>query len=615
MRRWGWLGLVAACLGSDTDVPFEPPPELCGALPDLPDAPFYTEITDEAGLTPLRGTRLNAVDVDGDGWTDLIVHTGATNVVQDPANDVFSTRLLHNDGGVFTDVTAQSGFTADRDGGLTRSMNLTVWGDVDNDGDLDAFSGYFRDRNADDSWPGFVHEVLLNDGAGQFSLADESDASYASSLAGASFVDYDRDGILDLWLVSWYEKYGYLPADQHRLVRGVGDGTFVDVTDEAGLTMQKTSTSTLLDGTGRRPGFGATTCDVDDDGDPDLIASIYGRGRNQLWRNGGSEFSDIGANAGFAGDDGMDYSDNMFYRCWCEVNGCDPDPGPSSLGPCSTYADYWTDGFDDQPARLNGNTFTTVCADIDNDGDRDLYNAEIVHWHIGESSDRSELLLNDGAANFTRPGNELTGLYRRRRGPWNEGDLMAAMFDFDSDGWKDVLLLSSDYPDTHAWLFWQKGALSFDDRSDEAGLDQDVAAGVAIADFDRDGDLDVVMGTSTARGGSPESFVRMYRNDLVVPNTLRLVLEGTAANRSAIGAEVTVQAGGLEQTYEVGGGYGHMGIQNDLALVIGLGNACTAENVTVRWPDAAGTTTSWPTVRGGYLTRLSQDGGIEYGDR
>ena len=614
MGRWIWLGLMA-CNGGDTDVPFVPPPELCGELPDLPDAPYFTEVTDEAGLSTLRGTRLSAVDVDGDGWTDLIVHTGATNTVQDAANDGFSTRLLHNDGGVFTDITAASGLTSDADGGLTRSMHLTVWGDVDNDGDLDAFSGYFRDRNADDTWPGFVHEVLLNDGAGHFSLAPPSDASFASSLAGATFVDFDRDGILDLWLVSWYEKYGYLPADQHRLLRGVGDGSFTDVTDDVGLTMAKTTTATLLDGTGRRPGFGATACDVDDDGDPDLLASIYGRGRNQLWQNDGGDFTDIGAESGFAGDESLDYSDNMFYRCWCEENGCDPDPGASSLGPCSTYADYWTDGFDDQPARLNGNTFTTVCADVDNDGDRDLYNAEIVHWHIGDSSDRSELLVNNGDATFTRPGNDVTGLERRRRGQWNEGDLMAAMFDFDSDGWKDVLLLSSDYPDTHAWLFWQRDALAFDDRSTEAGLDQDVAAGVAIADFDRDGDLDVAMGTSTARGGSPESFVRLYRNDLVPPNTLRLVLEGTTANRSAIGAEVTVEADGVVQTYEVGGGYGHMGIQNDLALVIGLGEACTADKVTVRWPDGAGTTDAWETVRAGYLTTLTQGGGITYEER
>src|SRR5690606_15134469 len=103
---------------------------------------------------------------------------------------------------------------------------------------------------------------------------------------------------------------------------------------------------------------------------------------------------------------------------------------------------------------------STYCADIDGDGRLDLYTAEIAHWHIGESSDKSELLRNVGEGSeirFERPGNEATGLVLPHATiDWNEGAVMVGGGDFDLDGREDLYVATTDYPDQYGLIFHQQ---------------------------------------------------------------------------------------------------------------------------------------------------------------
>lgn len=629
------LGLLA-CSGGDEDGPGSDsggaslPEAICheGASGGLEGA--FTEETAAWGLEGVTATRFAAADLDGDGYPDLVASEGDAFARDDfDAGTRYHWVLMNRDDGAggrtFVDETVESGLFAIRGedpaaGG--RPGQIHVFADVDNDGDLDAFSGHFNNEASDDGDAGDRSEILLNDGSGRFSLAEQSDVHHTRGYAtsGAAFHDFDADGIVDLWMTGWYEEYGQIYGEQDHLLRGNGDGTFTQVTESAGLEMTRSgSASAYIEGSARRPAFGATACDLDGDALPDLLTSNYGRAWNQQWMNqGDGTFLDVSRESGFSDDDRVDYSDNQFYRCYCEVYGCDPDPGAASLAGCESYAAYWSPGWDDQPHRLNGNTFSTACADVDNDGDLDVMSAEIVHWHIGDSSDPSELLLNDGTGSFTRPGNEAVGLYRDWAdmgvSAWNEGDLFVGLPDLDGDGWKDILLVSSDYPDTRLFTWRQVAEGQFEEVGEAAGLDQPWPAGLAVADFDRDGDLDVVTGSSTTRSGTPweDHAAHLYENGLSARNHLRINLVGTEANRAGIGARVEVKTGSLVQTHEVSGGYGHMGMHHDVALTVGTGEECGPAEVTVTWP--GGAVDIYPEVPVNYAVHLSQGGELAWED-
>jgi hypothetical protein len=521
------------------------------------------------------------------------------------------------------DATAESGLLDSREGPRTgRLAHMAVFGDVDNDGDLDVFSGTYH--NGDASLPPDRSEILLNDGQGRFTFAAESDVSRKLPTAGAAFVDYDRDGLLDLFIGTWYGGTGIDGAGDF-LYKGQGDGTFADVSRDSRVLRAAAGNDVMkyLRGEYRRAVYGVTACDIDNDGDPDLLTSAYGRSWNELWRNDGGVFTDIGQGTPYAADDITDYQDNEFYRCYCDRNpGKCPASVPRPRIACDTFS--WTPGLDDQPARQGGNTFSTACADLDNDGDLDVVHAEIRHWHIGRSSDPSQILRNDligaGRLGFTRLPNEQSGMTRRMTiAAWNEGDISVGTIDFDNDGRKDIYLCSSDYPDTWGTLFRQTEAGTFENIGERAGVHHYHAVSLSAIDYDRDGDLDLVLATSTARCGGDAKCpktqeVRLYRNDAGQRrNALQLRLRGGAGtNSAAIGARVTVRAGGLTQVQEVSGGYGHFGMQHDTLLTFGLGDHCKADSIEVRWPDRAGSIDRYTDVLANYTVELRQGRKAKY---
>jgi enediyne biosynthesis protein E4 len=591
----GWLvpWIVLGCTHHPVDEL-----ESCAAPAPLPER-LFSDATGEVGLQGARANTLIAHDIDGDGWIDLLSNGGMG----------IGPHLWRNVGGKFEDATTASALQ-DRTKKQVVVPSPMVAGDVDNDGDLDLFVGDFRHVGHEGS-----HQILLNDGHGTFRPAPPSGVGFRSPVTGVSFVDFDRDGWLDLWIVNWYDDPEVLTsAAQDRLLRGHGDGTFEDVTGPAGLLMPaNTDLADALSGRARRPGMGATACDIDGDGDDDLLRSTYGRNWNQQWRNEDGHFVDVARTTGFADDPIRDYHDDQSYVCWCEFHpGCDPAPGPLWLSQrCDELATWWTPGYDDQAANLAGNTFTTVCGDVDADGDLDVLDTEIVHSRVGDASDPTELLLNDGSGRFTRPGREATGLARPRTGMWNEGDLMGAFLDVDNDGALDLYIGDSDYDDTRARLYRQVRPLWFEDLFPAAGVDHPRAKGIAIADFDNDGDLDLVMGSSMMRGGPWKTEeVRYFRSELGPSHWIDLELEGTKANRSGIGAWVEVVQGGRTQVFEVSGGYGHGGIQNTTALHIGLGSTCSVDEVHVRWPTLEGNTDVWRDLDGDGRWHLTEGGGI-----
>ncbi len=591
-------GIGSGC--SSTPTPDPGPTPICGAAVKWSaGTKAFVEGTDGAGLVGAVGYRVSAVDFDGDGWPDLFVRLGGA--ADDFANGGKRTSfLMHNVKGHFEDVTVASGIRQRRDGNAQKGRpgEVVAFGDVDNDGDLDVFTGTSPIANETET-----NELLLNNGDGTFALGPATNPFRLVSLAvgGASFVDFDRDGNLDLWVGA----ASVSSPQQSHLYQGDGAGNFTDVTNTLGLKTKSWGSSSADDlnkGLGHANTWSAAACDLDGDGNAELLLGSYGRAPNLLFRapGPGQPFENLSVASGYAFDAKQDWTDNESARCWCKLNpsdtGCNGVPPPANI-PCTVPSDAfrWDHTTDREPWRLGGNSGAAICADLDDDGKLDLVTTEIKHWDVGSSSDEAEVLFNSGKTplTFERPGNDATGLARDRGPiPWDEGIMSGSVFDFDNDGWPDIYWGNSDYPGTHGLLYHHESVRTWKPVSITDGIDHHRSHGSAVLDFDRDGDLDLVVGHSPARCDTdcyPTQQARLFVNQMS-GNYIQLHLVGGAGtNRAAIGARVTVEAGGIVQTREVGGGFGHYGAQDDLLVHVGLGAACTAK-VTVRWPDAALTT-------------------------
>jgi hypothetical protein len=624
------LALVVGCGQSR-------PPEACEDG-GLPTGPWFVDASEEIGLRAVAtdggersvdGNRLSIVDLDGDGWPDLSVGRGR-NGRRDAFGDLDAVRehfVLRNDAGSVVDVTEASGLGQTRDGVQGRAWNFAVWGDVDNDGDVDAITVVHEiDASDDHPDPGDRTEVLLNDGAGNFTLAEASDlqANLWKSTS-ATLLDADRDGWLDLFVGNQYGTFGNAATSQQdRLLQGMADGRFRDRTAERGLAAESGGGPSVAaapnyvadDGANVHwATFGTVACDVDDDGDPDLLTQSYGRGLNQLWINDGGSFTNQTAAWGWSRDDevgGDDFSGDERFRCWCAGAGaidpvCDGIPAPRIA--CNGG---WTPGWDDQPHRLGGNTFSATCADFDGDGDLDVATGEIRHWWTPTASDPSTIAWNEGGR-FERRDRAEVGLEMDWTGisGWNEGDLTVAAADVDHDGWVDLLRPQSDYADTWFRLFHNDGDGTFTELAPRDGIDMPRASGIALADWDRDGDLDVFTSFSRMRCDEdcpyPTPEVHFFRNVVGQDrNRLQIELEGAGVmNRDALGATVRVTAGGRTQVAELRAGEGHQGVQHERLLSFGLGETCRVERVEVRWPDAEGTTEVWEDLPANWRVRLT----------
>ncbi len=599
---------------------------------------------DDAHLE-VRGNMLEAADLDGDGYADLLVHQAGEGR-SDPSKPgknqlmrVLMNRARPGGGRTFEDATVVSNYGAVRaagaPSGVLRQTSFAATADVDDDGDLDIVAGLYIDARYPEKDLGDRSDVLLNDGRGHFSLAPASafqtvPADKLPTTSAFAVLDANRDGFTDVFVTFWYEKYGEANSGlQARLFLGDGTGQFRDGTAGSGLETKVTGWKTFQN---HRPAFGAVACDADGDGETDLLISVYGRQTNQLYRasreNNSVHYAEIGAASGYAMDGITDFTDNEFYRCYCSTSQRCSAPAPR----IQCTGNEWGAGSDDQLWRAGGNTFTTVCADLNGDGRNDLYNAEIVHWHVGNSSDPSELLVNAGGTaetpvRFERPGRAATGLeWPHPTTDWNEGGISAAAADLNLDGLPDILVGASDYPGNWSLVFEsQPGATTtFKEIGEAAGLHHTCTNGMALADFDRDGDLDVVVGSSTmrdcARAWPKGPEVHYYENHTIDagrgPGSLQIELQGKGgrdggAAKSAFGARVRVAAGTKVLTQELVGAYGHSAIQHEPVLTFGLGALCAADAVEVRWPDAAGTVERFVNVGAGKRVRIVQGAGVK----
>ncbi len=526
------------------------PPELRAAASALntPAPPFsrFTDVARQAGLTtPIiygepgtftyivesMATGCAFFDYDNDGWIDIFILGGRTLAGTPPGS---GNRLYRNNrDGTFTDVTARSGLA---DPGWAQGVCV---GDYNNDGWEDLFLTYYGQNR-----------LYRNNGDGTFSnVTAEAGLLFPATRysTGCTFLDYNRDGHLDLFVSNYLEidlataqkpsldvpNCNYegvatmcgplgLPKAHQYLYRNNGNGTFTDVSTQSGVAALHGSY-----------GLTALSFDADEDGWPDIFVACDMTPSFLLMNNRDGTFREEALLRGVA------------------VNG----EGREMGGMGAAVGDYNLDG-----------------------------HLDIVKTHYyGQATG---LYRNDGKGYF----DDVTvaaGLNRESRFVC----FGAGIVDFDNDGWPDILLTSgSVYPEvakvsprfparSPRILFRNRGNGSFIEMGAEAG--PGIAAahcsrGAAFGDFDNDGDMDVLI----MNVNEPPTLLR---NDAPAGNHwIKVRLEGVKSNRSAIGARIVVRYGGKTQAQEVLSGSSFLS-SSDPRLHFGLGKATSAD-IDVRWP-------------------------------
>ena len=492
------------------------------------------------------GAAVSIVDFDRDGWADIYV----TNSGEDSKN-----ALYHNlKDGSFKDVAAELGIADVNQPGTGVSMGA-VWGDYDNDGYEDLFLYKWGKP-----------ELFHNDGGHGFTrVTDKAKLPAWVNANTAIWFDYDRDGKLDLFLGGYYsedidlwhlkstkimpESFEYARNGGRKyLFHNLGDGTFEEVSEKLGIDT-------------RRWALAAAAADLRGTGYPDLfIANDYGI--SELYFNDGKRFREAGkqTGVGFAPKSGMNASmadvlnDGKYAIYVSNIS----EEGVLIQGNNLWVPREGTNGdglkYDnlarEMDVEIGGWSFGAQFGDLNNDGTLDLY---LVNGYI--SADRN--------TNYWYDFSKIAG---------GNSTIISDAADWPPMDGRSL----SGYQPKHVWL--NDGAGKFVNVAQAVGA-SDVYDGrsVALVDLWNRGVLDVVV--ANQRGP-----LLVYKNTVAPGNAwIDFELEGTASNRSAIGAEVRVFWNGRQQVQQITGGNGFCS-QNQRRLHFGLGKNPVIEKAEIHWP-------------------------------
>jgi len=448
----------------------------------------------------------------------------------------------------FTDIAFSTGVGVENL--LTESL---AWGDYDGDGDQDLFLS--RDG---------PNQLFRNDGGGSFSeVAAVAGVAGNSWSVGSAFGDLDNDGDLDLYVVTFMDGAAFDNLYRNDGPIGAGGETvFSDIAAEAGITFDRSSRGVAL-------------FDYDRDGRLDVYVNAIGD--DLVYHNlGDLSFAEVAAQIGVTGVGGQGVgvvATDIDNDGWIDLftGNRSGDPNRLFVNDEGSFVDITTEaGIDKVGLGMGVHSF-----DYDNDLDLDLY---WTSW----PAQANELYENLGDETFASVASTSGTLDSAGWGISNNAG------DVDNDGFLDMYVTNGFDPATTPNLLLRNaGDGTFEDLSAAVGGGDFDGRGVAFADYDMDGDLDLVVTAGPFNDASGAAFNEFWRNDTSNDNAwVVLELEGTFSNRSAIGSRVEVQTDLGTTVQEVSGGAGR-GSFNSLPLEFGLGAASEIQQVTVRWPSGS----------------------------
>ena len=548
-------GLRAVSAAATAPPPFSKFVDIAAAA-GLTQPMYYGGTESATFILEITGCGCAFIDYDNDGWMDIFLVSGQW-LKDTPAGA--GNRLYHNNrDGTFTDVTEKAGLKD-----LGWGMGVCV-GDYDNDGYDDLFVTFYGQN-----------KLYHNNGNGTFTDVTEKAGLLQTGIhygSGCTFIERNRNGLLDLFVANYIEldmvhgprpslaipncNYQGVPtncgpmglaAPRHYFYRNNGNGTFTDISKETGIASLQGSF-----------GLTAVVLDADEDGWPDIFVACDSTFSFLLMNNHDGTFREEALLRGIA----------------VNPNG----------------------------ERMAG--MGVGLGDYDLDGHLDVFKTHFYNQPMG-------LFHNDGKGNFEDVAAQVGVGNDHRYINWGAG-----MIDLDNDGYPDLFCASGTvYPElaahfptrfpakTPRLIFRNNGNGTFTELGDETGPGISTvhnSRGVAFADFDNDGDTDILI---MNRNEAPS----LLRNDAPPDNNwIKLRLEGTKSNRSAIGARVLAHYNGKVQAQMLTSQCSYISV-NDPRLHFGLGSA-KASDFEIFWP--SGAKEKYPALAANKLHTIREGAGI-----
>ncbi len=445
----------------------------------------FVDKTADYGLEGVEGVTFSMVDLNRDLHADLVVMPSFFAQPRFFIFDAKAKKFIEADYTPFPEVLQAS---------------YLLFADFNNDGVTDVAVGVLNQRGEFSKipislWTGRWDETNKL----RFNRDEKFLKLPAEPTSSLVVIDANLDGRLDLFVGNWFQdiKKGLVPTAD-RLLLNLPEG-WVDQTDW--LTGEATKTATDLYPPQAKPTYGVSTCDMDQDGWPDILTASSGGHYNKLWmnraRNETRRFEDVGRESGYAADP------------------------QGILVPTG-----------------GGRTFSTVCADYNDDGIMDVFLGELTHGWDNLSVDRSSVL---SGSKLTYPPAFLRTEYMSDSvaDNWNQGDKRAQWADMNLDGLVDLVVDNSGFPPlSRLVLFAQDETRAFVNVGHQWGVDVVNPTGTVVADFNNDGKLDILTGQFNIRKAAIKNRLYILENHLPTEGRRAFVfhLEGEGANQQGLGA-------------------------------------------------------------------------------
>ncbi|MBC7540930.1 MAG: VCBS repeat-containing protein [Bacteriovorax sp.] len=500
----------------------EAPKYLMG--PEVPSK-IFVDKTEEYGLKDVQAVHLYAVDVNRDGYTDLVT-----------LEDFYSAPKFY----FFNPTTRKFVLGPSPFDSLVRGSYLNFV-DLDHDGIYDVIVGTLNQKTEMTQYPARIFKGIIENKVLHYK---EQSPLPTGLLPTASIValDFDLDGELDLFLSNWFSYKDKNPKPVPDLLLKGSGFNFTDNSNSLRGEYDYNKTDKVY--TNATPTFGASVCDVDKNGFPDILTSSSNGYYNKLWLNlEGKNFVNYGAESGYAADE---------------------DGSPETHG--------------------GGNSFFSLCGDYNNDGIIDIVVGNMSRDSDPESRDKSSVL---SGTSKTFPPKFIRSefLHAAQKTKWSEGDHRGVWIDYNLDGLSDLIIDNSGFPpDSRLVFFEQASDHAFEDKSRELGINVMNPSGTVTIDVNQDGVMDFITGQSKIRAGDINNRIYLFENQTKREGrgSVRFHLQAKNSNYHGISSDMWLTSNKQTRFFNVEYNSGSLPSQNEEGAYFAFDKE-TPKYVGVRW--------------------------------